>query len=444
MRISIIGAARSGIAAANLAKDSNYDIFISEFKTADNFDNLIPYLEERNIQFEFGQHSSNKILKSDFIVVSPGVPNDLPVLLEAECHNIPIISEIEFAWRNCDNKIIAITGTNGKTTTTKLTEFILNKSGKKAIAAGNIGNPFSEVIRKIDKETIVVLEVSSYQLDRIVSFNPDVSVILNITPDHLSYHKSMENYIKAKLNIYKNHNENNLLILNSDDEILIQNEHFTRGRVKYFSFNKKVEGIYCQNGEIILNYSDKHKEGILMSIEELSLPGLHNVYNSMAAALSARAFEITNENLRDSLMQFDGVEHRLEFVRTINGVDFINDSKATNVNATWYALSSYDNPIIWIAGGRADNNDYSQLDQVVKDNVKSIICFGEEADNIFNHFAVMKRCFKVIDLEEAIIKALEISQSGDIVLFTPACKSFDMFLNFEHRGEVFKDIVNGL
>jgi len=444
MKISIIGAGRSGIAAAFLAKDLNFEIFLSEFNTLEKFSHLIPQLEENQIKFEFGQHSSEKILKSDLIVVSPGVPPDIPVLLEAQQRNIPIISEIEFAWQNSKNPVVAITGTNGKTTTTSLIEFIFKKSGKKAVAAGNIGYAYSEVVRKCEKDTIIVLEVSSYQLDRIITFNPEVSIILNITPDHLTYHKSLENYIKAKFNICKNHKENNLFILNADDQIIAKYKHFSKGDVAYFSYNKKVKGIYCNNGKIILNYPNKHKEEELMNIDELSLPGLHNVYNSMAAALSARAFEITNEDLRDSLMQFDGVEHRLEYVRTINGVDFINDSKATNVNATWYALSSYDKPIIWIAGGRADNNDYSQLDNVVKNNVKSIICLGEEADNIFQHFVTMKRCFKVYDLAEAILKSLDIAEPGDVVLFTPACKSFDMFLNFEHRGEVFKEIVNGI
>jgi UDP-N-acetylmuramoylalanine--D-glutamate ligase len=444
MNVSVIGAGRSGLATVLLAKKLGYNVFLTESKLSSEFPETFQRLKQENIEFEFGSNSNRAIKNTDLIVTSPGVPPTAEIILQAIEKNIPIISEIEFAWRHCNNPVIAITGTNGKTTTTSLIEFIFNYSGRKAIAAGNIGNPFSNVIMNIDKDTVIVLEVSSYQLDRIEQFNPKVSIILNITPDHLAYHKTMTAYAQAKYNIAKNHNSNNLLIINADDELTSQCSKYTKGKIAYFSQNPVEGGIFNRDGFMCVNYPDKHKEEVIMVFEELSIPGVHNAYNSMAAALAARAFEITNEDIRDSLMKFEGVEHRLEYVRTIDGVDFINDSKATNINATWYALSSYKRPLIWIAGGRGDSNEYSTLDEFVKENVKSIIAIGEEADNIFNHYSTMVRCYREKSLEDAVQISNEISESGDIVLFTPACKSFDMFMNYEHRGEVFKELVHNL
>jgi UDP-N-acetylmuramoylalanine--D-glutamate ligase len=443
MKIGIIGAARSGFAAAILAKKLGHDVFLTESRNISEFPEILSEFNRFSIKYEFGTHSNTLINESDLIIASPGIPDTAPVIQKAQSKKIPIISELEFAWQNTKNPVIAITGTNGKTTTTSLIAFILNNSGKKALTAGNIGTPLSKVITDASEDTIIVTEVSSYQLHRIDKFNPEIALILNITPDHLSYHGNFDNYAKAKYKISKNHTENNLLIINADDEIASSATKFTKGKTAYFSMKKKVRGIYNLDGKMCLNYPDKHKE-VIMHLEDISIPGIHNAYNSMAAALAARAFEVTNENIRDCLMKFEGVEHRLEFVREINGVKFINDSKATNINATWYALSSFKNPIIWIAGGRGDSNNYSNLDDVVLKNVKFIISIGEESRNIFNHFSGMKRCIKADSLEDAVKKALEESACEDIVLFTPACKSFDMFMNYEHRGEVFKDIVKGI
>lgn len=442
MKITVIGAGKSGIAATLLAKRKGNDVFLTEKKPADEFQEAIGILQKENIDFEFGSHTSDSINNTDLIVTSPGVPSGNEIITLAEKKGIRIISELEFAYNFLDNPIIAITGTNGKTTTTTLTTFILNHSGKKAVSAGNIGTPLSSLVDNVDKNTVIVVEASSFQLDRIENFKPHVAMILNISPDHLYYHNSMENYISAKWKIFLNQNQKDLLILNADDNELKKAAKQSRGKIAWFSLNPVDYGVYAKHDKMIARLSDN--EEVIMLLDEIRIPGIHNAYNSMAAVLAARAFEIRNENIRDSLMAFQGVEHRLEFVRTIDDVDYINDSKATNVNATWYALSSYKEPIIWIAGGRGDSNDYSLLDDVVIKNVKCIICIGEESDNIFNHFSSKKRCFKEPNLVNAVIRAKEQAKAGDVVLFTPACKSFDMFINYEHRGEVFKEIVKEL
>lgn len=442
MKVTIVGAGKSGIAAAKLAKKLNYQVSLSESKASSDFENEIEILKSLNIKYEFGGHSSKFLKSSDLVVTSPGVPPKNLIIKEAEHKGIPIISELEFGWRHLKNKSIAITGTNGKTTTTSLIAFILNNSGKKAIACGNIGTPISDLYGNIDDDTILVIEASSYQLDRIVNFSPDVSLILNITPDHLAYHSTYENYILAKWKISSMQNEKNLLILNKDDETILKNILPSKAKIQFFSYSQVDWGIYVKGEH--LYFKSANKEELLMNISEISIPGVHNVYNSMAAALASRAFEIRNEDIRDSLMKFQGVEHRLEYVRTLNSVDFINDSKATNINAAWYALSSYNSPLIWIAGGRADSNDYSLLEDIVLKNVKCIVTIGEESNNIFNHFCHKIRCIKEDNLESAVKSAFEQSSEGDKIIFTPACKSFDMFLNYEHRGEVFKQIVNSL
>ena len=442
MKVTIVGAAKSGSAAAKLAVSLGYKVKLTESKNVDKFEKEYDNLKKLGVDCEFGLNSFKFLENCDLVITSPGVPPHSKFLHEAQKRGIEIISELEFAWRHSKNRAIAVTGTNGKTTTTALIEFILKNGGIKAIACGNIGTPLSELVYDADENTVFVIETSSYQLDRVKTFSPDVAVILNITPDHLTYHGSMDNYVESKWKITSSQSENNLLILNVDDETISQMNLKTCAKIAHLSQNPVGWGIYTKGDEIIFKTADK--EEVLMLTGELSLPGIHNRYNSMAAALAARVFEIKNEDIRDSLMKFSGVEHRLEFVRTLNGIDFINDSKATNINATWYALSSYKQPIVWIAGGRGDNNNYAELDQVVEKNVSFIIAIGEEAQNIFNHFCTKKRCLIADDLRSAIAIAYENAEFGEKVLFTPACKSFDMFDNFEHRGEVFKEIVNSL
>jgi UDP-N-acetylmuramoylalanine--D-glutamate ligase len=449
MNYTIIGAGKSGLHAAFLAQDLGHNVFLTEAKPEAEAKSAAEQLAKRSIDAEFGGHT-DKGLKADIIVVSPGVPPSNPFIQEAEKQNIPIISEIEFAWRQLDtvrNPVVAITGTNGKTTTTALTAHILNNSGKKAIACGNIGTAITSVVRGLEAGTILVVEASSYQLDRIVDFRPDVALLLNITPDHLSYHGTFEQYCQAKYKITLNQNEKNVLILNADNEPSLAAAAHSRAQILHFGVHPLQQGLYVSSGKLLIprgHPDSQHKEEQLMMVDELRIPGIHNVYNSMAAALAARAFEIRNENIRDSLMSFAGVEHRLEYVRTFNGIDFINDSKATNINSTWYALSSYSKPLVWIAGGRGDNNDYSTLDDLVRQNVRCVIAIGEEADAIFNHFSSMVRCVKASSLQDAVSRAADFAESGMATLFSPACKSFDMFANYEHRGQVFKEAVTAL
>jgi UDP-N-acetylmuramoylalanine--D-glutamate ligase len=352
------------------------------------------------------------------------------------------------------NPIIAITGTNGKTTTTKLTNFILNNANINSVEAGNVGIPLSEIAIKIlkgiiSKDTLIVLEVSSYQLEFIKHFKPQVSAILNITPDHLKYHKSMDNYIAAKLKIAKNQDENDILILNVDDENInckdvevFKKKNNIKSKIYKISLSPVDGGIYIHDSKVI-NSLQQNKEEI-MPTKKIKIPGIHNQYNSMAAAIIGKVWQLSNEDIRDGLTKFKGVEHRLEFVRTINGVDYINDSKATNVNATWYALNSYDRPLIWLAGGRGDNNDYLMLDKSVLKKVKLIITFGEEKEVIAKHYGRFMNCIEVNNIYTAITAAYKKAEPNDIVLFSPACKSFDQFMNFEQRGDTFKQAVHQL
>jgi UDP-N-acetylmuramoylalanine--D-glutamate ligase len=442
MKYTVIGAARSGLAAAKLAKEKGYDVFVSDSKSEEQAKYAVEFLSNENIPFELGGHTK-KAFDCDEIILSPGIPPHSSIVQEAIKRSIPYIGEIEFAYRHTRNPIIAITGTNGKTTTTALIEYLLNNSGKKAVAVGNIGKAMSGVVNNIDSDTIIVAEVSSYQLEYTKDFCPDVAVLLNISPDHISWHGSFENYVESKWKISSKQSHKNLLILNADDDEL-QKIKPTDARIAKFGLQNVDWGICIQDKKLIINLLNKQQKEELMFTHELSLPGIHNAYNSMAAALAARAFEVSNEDIRDSLMSFKGVEHRLELVDIISGVEYVNDSKATNINATWYALSSYQKPIIWIAGGRGDNNDYSALDEFVDKNVKSIMAIGEEQQAIFDHYCTQKRVIKADSLEDAVLNAQDEADSGDVVLFTPACKSFDMFMNYEQRGEAFKEAVNKL
>lgn len=441
MKVLIIGASSSGRASAILAKKLGYSVFVSESDNSEKFASTIMEFEKYWIEYEMGGNSIDNLNSCDLVVTSPGVPRQAPILIEANNRGIPIISEIEFAYQHCKNTIIAITGTNGKTTTTALIEHILNQSGIPAVAAGNIGKPFSEVITEYNPETIVVLEISSYQLDRIVHFHPHIAIITNITPDHLKYHETMEDYLATKWKIAMKQIPEDLLILNFDDNYLYKGNPNIQSRIEFFSLRDTRCKAFIRNNKIIIK---QHKEEELMDISELAIPGVHNLYNSLAAVIAANAMGISNAALKQALMTFQGVNHRLEFVRILNGIKFINDSKATNINSAMYALDTFNEPIVWIAGGRADNNDYSQLDDLVATKVKKIICIGEEAEAIYSHYNSIKPSIICHTFPEAIWEAFESAQAGDVVLFSPACKSFDMFNNFEHRGNVFKEIVNKL
>jgi len=442
MKITVIGAARSGLAAARLAASQGESVFVTDAKAPEHLSGAITTLDELGIPYEAGGHT-DKALKCDLAIVSPGVPPSNPLRMQLEAQGTPVIGEMEYASRFLSNRIVAITGTNGKTTTTALTAHVLNGGGVPAIVAGNIGTPLSSVIGDVRPETVIVVEASSYQLDTTVTFRPYVSMILNITPDHLGYHGSYEQYVKSKWKIFANQVEGDVVVLNADDADAAAAHSQARCHTLFFSTRSEVEGAFVRGGEVVLRDS-QHIEETLMPVRRLGLAGLHNTYNSLAAACASRAFQLRNEDIRDSLSSFSGVEHRLETVRVIENVKWVNDSKATNVNAAWFALSSFDRPIVWIAGGRGDNNDYSSLDELVETNVKAIVCIGEEADAIFNRWCTKIRCTRAVNMDDAVHQAAELAHDHDIVLLSPACKSFDMFTSFEERGQVFKELVNGL
>lgn len=444
MNITIVGAGKSGIAAALLAqRDGDTPTVVDQQQRIAPESQLA--LDNAGIRVITSNSATEfvRTAQQELMIVSPGVPPSSEFRTLAASRNIPVIGELEYATQHLKNNIVAITGTNGKTTTTALTTHILVDAGLKAISAGNIGTPLSALVGTLDADTIIVAETSSYQLDTTTAFKPLVAVILNITPDHLSYHGSFEEYSKSKWKIFANQDASDTLILNADDAHVNSAAPVARSTVRQFSVGNATEGAFVWGDNIVLRDQQQIEE-ILMPVRKLGLPGVHNQYNSMAATLAARALEVQNEQIRGSLASFGGVEHRLEYVRTLHGVRYINDSKATNINATWYALSSYTNPLIWLAGGRGDNNDYTALDELVAKHVQAIVCIGEEREAIFNHWCTTKRCVKAESMDAAVLAATELAHEDSIVLFSPACKSYDMFNNFEERGQAFKQAVLNL
>ena len=437
--ISIIGAGESGIGAAILAKKNSYDVFVSDNNIIKT--NYRKVLIENRIDFEEGGHSFEKILNSNLIIKSPGIPNESELIKKINKFDLNLISEIDFAYRFTKAKIIAITGTNGKTTTSLITYKILKDAGLNVCIAGNIGNSFSYAISKKDYD-VVVLEVSSFQLDNIVEFSPYISILLNITPDHLDrYNNDFENYLKSKLNITLNQTTNDFLIYNNDDTSF--RDLKTQAKKIPISIANKTfdEGGYYKNNKININLNNK-----AMTIEKLALNGTHNIFNSMAAAMAARVFEVSDDVIRKSLIDFENIEHRLEYVITVHGIDFINDSKATNVNAAWYAIESMNKSFVWILGGVDKGNDYTELIKVAKEKkIKAIICLGPNNKKIKASFKnVVDLIEDAKDMSEAVKKSYNIASSGDAVLLSPACASFDLFENYEHRGSEFKKMVRSL
>ncbi|MEO8399107.1 MAG: UDP-N-acetylmuramoyl-L-alanine--D-glutamate ligase [Ignavibacteriaceae bacterium] len=442
-KISVIGAVRSGIGAAKLIKKARATPFVSdsgsEFKLADS----ISKLKENNIDFEIENHSE-KVFDCDLMVVSPGVPSDAEVIKKAKSKNIKAISELEFASLFCKGKIVAITGTNGKTTTTSLCGHVFNTCGFKTYTAGNIGVAFSEIAMDVKENEFVVLEVSSFQLDMIDKFKPDVASILNITPDHLNrYENKFENYVNSKLGIYKNQTEEDYLILNNDSSTLINSITEHKSKSVYFSLKEpQLNGSYLFENQIIYNEGGELK--FICSTDDINLKGEHNFANAMTVINAAKIFGFENEKIKKGLKTFKGVEHRLEFVREIDGVIYINDSKATNVDSVWYALRSFENQIFLILGGQDKGNDYNQIKDLVENRVKKIYAIGSSSDNIFNFFHSIVKVEVKQSMEDVIVSANSEARDGDVVLLSPACASFDMFENYEHRGKVFKEIVNKL
>ena len=442
-RIVILGGGESGTGAAVLAKVKGFDVFLSDKgKIAPEYAAM---LEKWEIPYESGQHTEEKILNADEVIKSPGIPLTAPIVKKIADAGIHIISEIEFAGRYDTAKKICITGSNGKTTTTSLIYYLLKQAGLNVGLGGNIGKSYALQVAT-EHYDIYVLEISSFQLDNMYDFKADIAVITNITPDHLDrYDHSIEKYAMAKFRITQNMDPDDCFIFCSDDEITIR--HLDRIVIKAkmlpFSQKKEVkEGAFLRGDKMVVRVGDDECD---MYLKELALGGIHNVYNSMAAAIAGKVMNIDNENIRRSLASFQAVEHRLEKVMSIRDVLYINDSKATNVDAAWYALECQDRPVVWIVGGTDKGNDYSVLLDLARQKVKAMICMGLDNRKFHESFTgVVPEIHDVTSAEDAVKLASRIAEAGDVVLLSPCCASFDLFRNYEDRGRKFKEAVRNL
>jgi UDP-N-acetylmuramoylalanine--D-glutamate ligase len=444
MELAILGAGESGVGAAILAKKEGLVPFVSDAgKIGEKYKKV---LIQNDIEWEEGVHSEARILQAGEVVKSPGIPDHALLVKKLHEKGIPVISEIEFAYRYCKAKLIGITGSNGKTTTALMTYHVLKRGGLNVGLAGNVGKSFAEQVAKEDYD-YYVLELSSFQLDGIENFKADIAILLNITPDHLDrYNDQFELYADAKLRIAMNAGEEDYFIYCEDDPAIQEamKRNPTKARLIPFSIKKQLPlGAYINDKEELnIQLLNNH---FTMSIHDLALQGKHNLYNTMASGIAGRVLDLRKELIRESLSDFQNVEHRLEKVATIHGIEFINDSKATNVNSTWYALESINKPIVWIVGGVDKGNDYGELQELVRDKVKAIICLGKENAKIIDAFREdIPLIEEAHSAEEAVRKAYEIGRSGDAVLLSPACASFDLFENYEDRGHQFKRAVRSL
>ena len=436
-RVAVLGGGISGVGAAVLAKNNGYDVFLSD--NSKIIDSNKQILLNNKIDWEENNHTYDRILTADEVVKSPGITDKLDLIQQLYLKNIPVISEVEFAFRYTKARIAAITGTNGKTTTTLLLGHVLKSAGYDVLVAGNIGVGLAFSISKRDYDYII-LELSSFQLDGIENFRSDIAIILNITPDHLDrYEYKLENYVASKLRITENQIHSDFLIYNADDSFLdaIQTK---ANKLPVSLIKEQSEGGYLDNNELIIKLNNQ-----TMTIQELALQGKHNMFNSMAAAMAARVFEVKDSIIRKSMIDFQNVEHRLEYVLTVHGIDFINDSKATNINACWFALESMQKDVVWIVGGVDKGNDYSNLEEMAVNKVKSIICLGENNHNIIKFFkGKVDTIVQASSMMEAVNQSFSLANKGDTVLLSPACASFDLFDNYEDRGMQFKKAVRTL
>jgi UDP-N-acetylmuramoylalanine--D-glutamate ligase len=452
-KISVIGAERSGVAVAQLLHRKGAEVFVSDFGKSESTLKHLEELRAEAIEGEAGGHTE-RVFDCSLMVISPGVPTNAPVVLEAQKRGITIVAEIEVASWFCQGPIIAITGSNGKTTTTTLLGRILDDAKKKHVVAGNIGTAFSSLVLDIDPETVVVLEVSSFQLDFIDTFRPSVAVIVNITRNHLDrYNDSMELYAASKARIVKNQRSSDLFISNADDAWTKRAVTGFPSRHLQFSSHMRLQnGAYEQDGMLMLSVDGKATP--VIEVREISIKGEHNLQNAMAAALAAHAVGVTPAHIKSTLRNFKGVEHRQEVVREVNGITYINNSKATTVEAVEMSLKSYDRPIVLIMGGKDKGNDYSTIYGLVKEKVKAIVATGYSAATIEKNFSDKVRVATAgtigdakpnrESMQQAITMATGLAAHGDIVLLSPACTSFDWFADYEERGRVFKQLVNQL
>lgn len=440
-RLAILGGGESGVGTAILAKQKGWEVFLSDRG------NLKPeyrkQLDDEGIAYEEGKHTEDKILEADCIMKSPGIPDKAPIVVKARERGIAVISEIEFAAQYTDKPIIAITGSNGKTTTTMLTYHLLKEAGLSVGLGGNIGYSFAELVAHSNPD-YYVLEISSFQLDGIAThFAPHIAMLLNITPDHLDrYNYQFENYIASKFRIAMNQTANDYLIYDADDEVIADwlRHHKVAAKLLPFTVKKEVaEGAYLKDNKIYMKIDEKTTE---IEVDEISLKGIHNVKNTMAATIAARLLAVRDQSLRQSLKGFKGADHRLEEVKVVDGVTYVNDSKATNVNSVFFALDTIKTPIVWIVGGQDKGNDYQSLMPYVQEKVKAIVCLGVDNTPLLRSFAsVMPNLVETRSMEEAVRLAKHFAAAGDTVLLSPACASFDLFDNYEHRGNMFKEAV---
>ena len=444
-RIVVLGGAESGVGAAVLAKVKGFDVFLSD--NGQIKEEYLSTLREWDIPFEQGGHTPERILNADEVVKSPGIPGTAPMVRALREQGTHIISEIEFAARYDSAKKICVTGSNGKTTTTSLIYYLLREAGLDAGLGGNIGKSYALQVAT-EKHDYYVLEISSFQLDDAYDFRPDIAIITNITPDHLDrYDHKLENYARAKFRITRNLRPEDCFIFDSDDAITIRQlgEIVVKAKMLPFSQEKELQqGAFVRDDRIVMRYEDDETE---IFLQELALGGRHNIYNSMAAALAAKATGISNEVIRASLKSFSPIEHRLEPVLSVRDVLYINDSKATNIDAAWYALECQTRPVVWIVGGTDKGNDYSVLEQLVRERVKAIVCLGVDNAKIHAAFEKIVGSDRITDTrsaEEAVRASAAFAAPGDVVLLSPCCASFDLFKNYEDRGRQFKEAVRHL
>jgi UDP-N-acetylmuramoylalanine--D-glutamate ligase len=442
--IVVLGGGESGTGSAYLAKVKGLKVFLSDNRRIK--EKYRSVLTQFDIDFEEKGHSTGRILKADYVIKSPGIPDTIPIIQELRSRGIPVISEIEFADRYTNAFKICITGSNGKTTTTLLTHHILKNAGLDAGLAGNVGKSFAWQVAEKDYP-IYVLEISSFQLDGMFEFKADIAVLLNITPDHLDrYENDFDRYVDSKFRILQNQTEHDALIWCLDDPVLRKEIADRRVTARQFTFSLNEQeisqGAYMKGKEIIIN---TNKNQLIMTLEQLALQGRHNVYNSMAAGVAGKLMDIRNEHIKQSLSDFHNIPHRLEYVSSVHGVTFLNDSKATNVNSTWYALEYVDQPIIWIAGGIDKGNDYAHILPLVREKVKAIVCLGIDNKLLHDTFqSVVPTIVDTASATEAVNAAYDLAQKDDTVLLSPACASFDLFESYEDRGDQFKESVKKL
>ena len=443
-KIAILGAGESGIGAAVLAKKQGFRVWLSDSgKIKEKYKNVLSHYE---IAFEEGKHTEEQILDADEVIISPGIPLTAPLVKKIKSKLIPVISEIEFAARFTKANKICITGSNGKTTTTLLLYHILKNTGINVGLGGNVGESFAMQVATHDFDWYV-LEISSFQLDSMFEFKAEIVILTNITPDHMDrYDYKFENYIDSKFRITRNQTKEDAFIYCLDDEVSAAEVSRRNLQARIYTTTCRAgntsANAYLTENKIHINANNNH---FTMTLEELALQGKHNVYNSMAASIGASLVDIRKESIRQSLSAFENVPHRLEYVARIHGIDFINDSKATNVNSAWYALETMDSPVIWIAGGIDKGNDYTKLDELVANKVKAIICLGVDNSKIINRYAnKVQAIYETSSAEQAVLTAYTIGKKGDTVLLSPACASYDLFESYEERGDKFKQAVRNL